>query len=693
MSTDRISIDRVHACIAILKGMSCIQEDVIPDKSITKIKFNKFIDILEELVDHTPPGPIQPKNETCTAEAPKEPEATDQITFVGNIPLKHFVVHPTGMTKDVSDNIKKIMKKVKDGEKISFEDVKSFKELPKIFEEFRLQKINDTDILIAFADWHASFNWPLKDGDLIGLAFGAPLEHLRIDKQAEARNKSLTRLLATPELTAEMIIGIVSSVKFPKTDIEKNSLLLDPFDEIFTENASKGGYFVYVDQELSCIAKSANFVKTYKEDDNTATTQQDFNKRFKEFTCNVFEKPAFPWKNAAISGGCISRLMSKNSKADNISDVDIFVFGATSDERTKAIKNVAMFMYEPGKTYFGVNRSVIYIYRTDFARQFQIICSKAKTLYDIISNFDLSTSQWIYSNGKVLGTGPALKSLKTRVSIPLQFNSFQEFRIVKLLKQDYDIRIEDHEKRDLLETLFKDPAHPKWAFINDKLNKNYTPLDTYSPEKIKIDIKLYTGAKNVYTTPDEIFGTVVKDGDFVRSYTGIDIDDISEHIKLDEPKYVNGDFVKIKDKTGKPLKIATPKMKITDFQYTPEGLEFEFDDEDEAYMRGVLGRYADYYSQYFSGNKNPQLPRADALIYSEVNFQWLIPQWKIQIIQSAGVWDLKQLKIVFRSDGKPGRLEDIRKGMTIKVHFVPTIENIKGDDSTVIAKIFKIVLA
>ena len=116
-------------------------------------------------------------------------------------------------------------------------------------------------------------------------------------------------------------------------------------------------------------------------------------------------------------------------------DVDIFIFGKTLEVRQATCEYLVREVFEknfPGKCWYTIKRAVMTVTVQGIPRQFQIICTSAKTNYQIIDNFDLTHVQMFYQNGNIYATPDAILSHIYMTSL-VKKNSIFGSRIYKTM--------------------------------------------------------------------------------------------------------------------------------------------------------------------------------------------------------------------------------------------------------------------
>jgi hypothetical protein len=267
--------------------------------------------------------------------------------------------------------------------------------------------------------------------------------------------------------------------------------------------------------------------------------------RFHEFTCDLFKKPlnpklkdsgaTFPWENVAFAGGGATKILSADYEKKNArqSDVDLFIFGETFDDRKKTLDLVLdwfnTFGEERSRTYYAIRGSVITIYIKNVNRKVQIVSSNAKDLYGIIGFFDLTHIQWALWNWRYYGTPNAALAMRSKIT---RFNntlSVKAYRMIKAMVNGYDVE-KSHEITEKiidLTSLIEDPKNEQLQSIIRDFHGYYYPTDMsdYEPEEelkhILAMICKDANASMATNDPTYVKQNVVVSGNFNDSYESI----------------------------------------------------------------------------------------------------------------------------------------------------------------------------
>lgn len=266
--------------------------------------------------------------------------------------------------------------------------------------------------------------------------------------------------------------------------------------------------------------------------------------RLTEFTHGLLETspnknlPAgtkFPWENVVVAGGGATKILSAdfNKKNARQSDVDLFPFGRTFEERDTVLNQLLnwfnTFGEERSRTYYGIRGSVITIYIKDINRKFQIVSSNAKSVYDIIGRFDLTHIQWAFWNGRFYGTPQAAYSMREKLTRFSNTRSVKAYRLIKAMTNGYDVECSQLIKDTIIDitSLVEDPKNEQLQSILREFHGYYYPtsMEDYEPEEelkhILAMICKDANASMVTNDPQYVKQNVIVSGDFNNAYESI----------------------------------------------------------------------------------------------------------------------------------------------------------------------------
>lgn len=169
---------------------------------------------------------------------------------------------------------------------------------------------------------------------------------------------------------------------------------------------------------------------------------KSFNRDFMAFSFGIPQLITKFWKNIIISGGSVAKLINTALAQKPVqpnSDLDIFIFGKTLEERKAACEYLVNDVFEknfPGKCWYTIKRAVMTVTITGIPRQFQIVCTSAQTEYQIVNNFDMTHVQYYYQDGRVLATPDAILSHMFMTTL-IKKNSIFASRVYKSLMDGF----------------------------------------------------------------------------------------------------------------------------------------------------------------------------------------------------------------------------------------------------------------
>lgn len=265
--------------------------------------------------------------------------------------------------------------------------------------------------------------------------------------------------------------------------------------------------------------------------------------RFHKFTCGLFEKSMnpklanaqFPWEFVAFAGGGATKILSADYEPKNSrqSDVDLFIMGATFEDRKKTFHFVlewfSTFGEDRSRTYYAIRGAVVSIYIKGVNRKVQIISSDAKDLYDVIGKFDLTHIQWALWKGRYYGTPDAVYAMRTKVSRFSNIRSIKAYRLVKAMTCGYDIEKSADVMKNVIDitSLIEDPKNEQLQTIIRDFHGYYYPAEMpdYEPEdELKHILAMIckdSNAAMATNDPTYVRQNVVASGNFGSSYESI----------------------------------------------------------------------------------------------------------------------------------------------------------------------------
>lgn len=282
------------------------------------------------------------------------------------------------------------------------------------------------------------------------------------------------------------------------------------------------------------------------------------------------------WDDVIIAGGFLNKILLQDAGDyyEN-SDMDLFLICETAKRERilrKILKNIAKASNE---IYYGVNQSVIYIYRREFKIPIQIICMNSKSAFDTISRFDYDNIKFCAKcddgEWNFYGTTNALQSIYSATSKFIDMRGFVLKRFTKTILRGFNVIMKEdeyngHNIPNILQNI---------ADYEGELMYMETPFVSQNPKVIMAQIKKISVATFVTTDIQEILERVVLNGNFNKGYKSEDIGRVN-FANIIAPKLGNKSFAlhERSDVAKYPrLFQITLKLKITSIK---KGEKYEF---------------------------------------------------------------------------------------------------------------------
>lgn len=368
--------------------------------------------------------------------------------------------------------------------------------------------------------------------------------------------------------------------------------LLNPYTPLFKE------YFVYTptaEPVWSCNGISS--VKRPTPGEATIPPYDEFVTRLRQFTYGWLDKspnPAmkdakFPWDNVVIAGGSVMQMLDPQFSPKKSSDVDLFIYGQTYEEKAKAFQDIVNW-FKTDRTFYALVGSVLSIYLIDVQRKFQIINTNNKTVFEVIGRFDLTHIQWAVQNvaGKyrVLATPGGFLAQREFVARFGCLERSKTDRLVKALYRGRDIIKDAKVIQDVVDItgLIADVKNPNLQRILRTFYAYYYPSfncnpDELTPEELEEKIQhmeamIANDSKAAFVTRDVnvAINNIVLNGNFTTDYEAMSFVNFRPEtvVHIGVPR--RNISAPIKDKNG-TVRLMSGDLKVAAVIVDPEGVE------------------------------------------------------------------------------------------------------------------------
>jgi hypothetical protein len=319
------------------------------------------------------------------------------------------------------------------------------------------------------------------------------------------------------------------------TKINNQDIIITTIQKLLNDPISKGKSKLFNLKDLSTLGINLARLNLSNQlhnllDYNTDDYELDFNlnintiqKRVKKFSYGLInEKFPFSPYNYMIGGGFV--LNSITGITSKYTDIDIYIF--------KNFKNSIMELIDYFKSICNIkityNKSIINIYPIDYKISIQIINVDGYTPEKIITDFDLSYSQFALLNWNLIKmTFPAYKTLITGCFNINRNAIIRNYRIIKgyikgfKLEQEINTNNEEiyqynllNEVKNLIEKL-NDNFNSNTEIVDKILLSYLITDDGNNHNNQNNDYKLLT--KNIYLSSQEHID-ILKDEESIKTY-------------------------------------------------------------------------------------------------------------------------------------------------------------------------------
>lgn len=298
------------------------------------------------------------------------------------------------------------------------------------------------------------------------------------------------------------------------------------------------------------------------------TLHPNWKKLLTEHLCGIFDE-TFPAAGVCIAGGSIVRCLMGNITAS--SDIDLFIYGPTNESKLETFNAVITWFQQKyaNDLFLVVKSSVTYVFIRNIQKMIQVISNNHKTPYEIVDDFDLSSSAWyldmcdLYSlNVKTTPLGA--KSIITRVTYPMNATRLNNKRIIKaqltgfgLTTEPWPIKLD----QSLIEEVKVETAARFFPVGND---------DYYNKAMIQALV-------NAPVAPAEtIRSNFVISGNFNADYNSLEFNNFPATVRLYKNQLytVDGALLKLKVKATFDAVFVTEKQQFLVVTIPPEFNEF-----------------------------------------------------------------------------------------------------------------------
>lgn len=382
-----------------------------------------------------------------------------------------------------------------------------------------------------------------------------------------------------------------------------NVALVDPY--------TLGDYFRFTPSPLevwSCTGISS--APRFANGDATIASPDQFKANFRDFTkglLDVSPNPElrgkeFPWANVAVCGGGALQMLNAKYAPKRSSDVDLFIYGKSFEEKSEAFKNV-MEWFRSDKTIYAMIGSVMTVYVLDIDRKFQIVNTNNKSIYEVIGRFDLSHIQHAIRKEdgalRVYSTAAACMALRDHVARFVCVDRARTDRIIKALYMGWDVY---KEKRIVDEVV--DITQLITPPDNQNLRRELLKFQQYFHPKSDMEASHIEGmilldAKATFVTRDINFAinNIVLNGNFTTDYEAMMFTNFNDGALVHQGVARRHFRTQLKDRSG-AVRLMSGELKVTGIIHGEDKTEIICECHDPLFIEHVNRLERNTYRQF-----------------------------------------------------------------------------------------------
>ncbi len=316
---------------------------------------------------------------------------------------------------------------------------------------------------------------------------------------------------------------------------------------------------------------------------------EDAKLRLAELSMNIFDD-SFDWTNVVIAGGSVCCALEEpfNKEIASLTDIDLFVHGATREIRTAAAINLLKWFETKTKVYTSVVGSVVNIYIPGLKRKFQIISAGDINRYSVIHRFDTTNIMWLYDGTNFYGTRASFAAVSTRDAELVNVGTIKNERLIKCLYKGYNLIVNKELDVDDFTSLYKNSDECRKVIR--RMYGAYYPEAADSEMRILASIERDSGSQAVNLGTAAAGKLMVHDGEFHTGYNAIAAECVSfDTIEVPVNRRNTDRMIKTDRKTI--LIVSAGSCEIMNTQEQAAGYEVTFkalDEKFRAFVNDVL---------------------------------------------------------------------------------------------------------
>lgn len=428
--------------------------------------------------------------------------------------------------------------------------------------------------------------------------------------------------------------------------------------------------------------KDISIINPPIEDEMTIVDINTARERLRSFSFELLEKSPnpnvktpFPFQNVIIAGGAVAKILALDYNERNAkqSDVDLFIFAKTFEERSRVFEEVINWFKTYNKenpslsnTYYAMRGSVTTVYVKDIERKFQIISINSNNPYDVISRFDLTHIQWCVWNNQFYGLPEACRSMREKIT---RFNNTKILKISRLIKAlhcGYSVikDVEIMEKYIDISPLVEQPKSLQTQKLIRDLYGWYYPQsrNDVDPEDLRqhilCQIEKDANATLVTDDPNFVIGNVVIGGNFENDYESVLYTTFNPVMIQNHIVGRRVQKILLRSKHG-AIRLTTGILKVSKIVLTDGGIEITAKNSEEAFKDFC----SNLEGQVFRMFRQAEVTRHILDTHGELKF--IIPKYRLDQQNVRGISCMRSQRGVALNIE-----EDLKEGDDIQILFI-----------------------
>ena len=382
-------------------------------------------------------------------------------------PVEFVINYLINADKNIKKSMIELLSEISVGKLLTpMIEIKSHKKVLKLILLMKKLKLPDKYFVQSFNNWTKDFDWiKLKKSEYLYLLYKEYPELVDYEKYFREHEDPFESFKSALELeviknNSELRLSMIrfyEQFKIKNIFEENNEETKKKYEVLWGEKMATSenflinpfdykDYLKYVKStELNWSNDKIYTGKRYREGETVICTEEEFWKRFDDFTCKIFDELSDEVKSRLIvAGGSINLILNKDYVNNPASDIDIYVPKGKVDGLELFDKLINEFdkKYQ-GKIFYAIRGCVMNVYIKGINRTIQIISDYDTNVYGLLRKYDMTHIQLAVRFNKkrreLIGTPLALLALRERLARFGWIGNLKLTRLIKAMYRGYDL--------------------------------------------------------------------------------------------------------------------------------------------------------------------------------------------------------------------------------------------------------------